>query len=1165
MNKNVHFKLKRHYFLKIMIFIALSIGVLCQNTYAATPDKVDIPLEYKMQQHIITLKIKDKPLETLLEEIQRQSSINFMIQNDAIEIAKNKFSINAKNVSVDSCLRTILDGSGLDYVIKGEIVTIYKTAVKVAEPTVTSQQKTIDVKGIVFDADGKPISGATVIAASGVGSITDNNGAFILSLDSAEEIEVSCIGYVSQKINITKSINDLKIKLNFSDMEVEDVVVNGVFERKANTFTGAVKTLNKEQLKMVSNSNVMQALKNIDPSILFVSSMDSGSDPNELPELFMRGKSNIEVDSDLRATYQSDPNAPLFILDGFEVSLQKVMDLDMNRVETMTILKDASAKAIYGSKAANGVIVIELKKTGNAGLRVTYDGSTEIQAPDLSSYNLTNAAEKLNIEVAHGMFLDSNGGETTALNKLYNQKLTFVESGIDTDWLSKPLQLGVGTKHGVSVEMGEGALKSVIDLSYNNIQGVMKGSDRKTLSAGISLTYRYEKFLFRNQLTITSNKANDSPYGSFSDYASMNPYYTPYDQYGNLLANVVPIIDNFSGGSVTVADWYGNINFVANPLYNANVGTVLQDKYIDITNNFDLQYFFNDNLKLTARFGITEQRSQADEFYPSDHLMFYSYTGDDALRKGSYSMTTGTTSNISGKFDMQYTKEFKPKHMVYFNAGFDISQYSANTVNVNAEGFPSDFMTDIIFARQFAEDSTPTGSEATTRDVGYYLSLNYSYDNRINFDGTFRQSASSLYSTTAWGNFWSLGASWNIHNEKWINRDIFSRLKLRGSIGSTGSQSGSAYNGIAIYDYVLDRDYMGLVGTQLSSMENLDLGWQVKNDINIGLEVNLKNAFSMNIDVYKNTTNNAVNPLTLVPSTGFDSVQENIGKIVNKGYDVNMSYTIWRRPKDRAYFTVHTAFSHNKNTLEEISESMQEYNDAQNALINSGVNENGVAINSPLQKYYDGVSMDAIWAVQSLGIDPANGQEVYYVQNSLGEYYRTYTYSATQQIVAGDELPSINGNLGFTFEYKGFSLSTTCTFWWGGQMYNTTLVNKVENADLSGNVDARIYSDRWREPGDVTMFKSLATTTYTLPDNLVASTNTQATTRFVQDRNELNVSSILLSYDFYRFDFVEKLGLERVKVSVNMNDVATFSSIEIERGTSYPFARVFNGSVSITF
>lgn len=234
---------------------------------------------------------------------------------------------------------------------------------------------------------------------------------------------------------------------------------------------------------------------------------------------------------------------------------------------------------------------------------------------------------------------------------------------------------------------------------------------------------------------------------------------------------------------------------------------------------------------------------------------------------------------------------------------------------------------------------------------------------------------------------------------------------------------------------------------------------------------------------------------------------------------------------------------------------MKSYNERQNEL--------ATQTNKPINKYYDGVSMDAIWAMTSLGIDPATGKEIYLVTDKEGNTYRTFTYNANQQVVCGDKLPKINGNFGIDFQYKGFGISAVCIYNVGAKMYNSTLVSKVENADMNNNVDRRIYSGRWRKEGDIAPYKALGKVYIGDQDELV-SPMTYETSRFVHKKNDLTISSIQVSYDFWRHKFIKKIGMERVVVRFNVNDLCTFSTIKIERGTDYPFARTFNASLAIT-
>ena len=1097
--------------------------------------------ENSYTQQKVSILFKDAAIEEVIKAVEAQSGYVVVYNNTLLKTVK-RVTVTLRNVNAVEALNEALKGSGLHCKLVEDFLVIAKDNVK----TAPEDDKGRKIEGKVTDKDKLPLPGVTVLIKGTTGGVvTDTDGKFQLTLPGNKEItlQFSFVGMKTKEVKVTDD-KPLQIVLEEDVTEVEEVVVNGIFQRKAGSFTGSALTMKGEDLKKVSNSNVFASLKNLDPSLMIFDNLEFGSDPNKMPTMALRGKTAFDLgsdDIDLKGSYANDPNAPLFILDGFEASVQKIADLDMNRVESLTILKDASAKAIYGSKAANGVIVIETKKNTESSLRISYSGSVEIQAPDLSSYNLTNAAEKLEIEKDAGLYYDKNLSTLFNLQKDYNKKLAAVVSGIDTDWLSKPLRNGVGTKHGISFEMGNERLNLIVGFSYNNVQGTMKGSDRTNYEGSVSISYRYKGLNFRDNLTITSNVANDSPYGTFSEYAVLNPYLSPYDEKGNLVQNasIIPGADNFE----------------ANPLYNASLNTKLTSKYLDVTNNFSVEWMIVMGWKVTGRFGITEKRVRADEFYPANHLKFRSYSGEDLFRKGSYQMNEGEEKRLSGDINMQFSQQFGDKHYVFANAGFTLSEAYYEELIYKAEGFPHDRMNDMMFARQYVKDTKPTGRESTIRDIAVLFAGNYAYDDRFLVDGSFRTSASSQYGkNNRWGQFWSVGVGWNIHNEVWLKDSKIQQLKLRGSVGYTGAQSSEAYASLATYEYDLERVYMGFLGSKLKAMRNEDLKWKEKFDYNVGLDFNIGRLFSMKFDYYIGKTKNNLLDFDIPTYTGFKTVKENVGDVENKGFDLRLSITPWNMPRERAYFTITTAISRNKNKITGVSAAMQNYNDKQDEVASS------VFYNKPVQKYYDGVSLDAIWAVRSLGIDPANGQEIYLDKKGN----RTYTYRVSDQVVCGDKLPDFQGTAGFMFSYKGIELNATFRFQYGAQMYNQTLVDKVENASLKGNVDKRVYDGRWRNPGDLKPYKTLGNR-WVAEENEYKDEKTQVTSRFVQDRNELSLSSLRVGYDFWKHNFIKKVAMERLRIEFYMNDVFMLSSIKTERGTAYPFARSFNFAVQATF
>ena len=1093
-----------------------------------------------LAQQRITMQLGETGLKAVFKEISRQTS-KTVIYNDDLLKFDGKVRADFIDVELEEVLKQVLKDQRMSYKFMDDYILI------VRQKDVPQTVSEITLKGTVVDQTGAALPGVTVLVkGTTLGTSTNIEGKFSLQLPETQNMVLvfSMIGMKSKEVPVGKQ-REFKITLTEEKSELEEVVVTGIVERKAESFTGSTVTMKNEDLKRVGNANVFQSLKSLDPSLMIFDNMEFGSDPNKNPKMTLRGASSIDMgteDLDIKGTYANDPNAPLFILDGFEATVQKIMDLDMDRIASLTILKDASAKAIYGSRAANGVIVIETKQNESGDLRVTYTGSVTLEVPDLTSYNLTNAAQKLQLEKEFGLYEPTDmNGEDVSGKELYMSKYKAVYAGVNTDWLAKPLHMGTGQKHSLSIELGGRDLRVMTTFSYNHIVGVMKGSTRDTYDGSLQVSYRHKKFNFRNILNVTSNVANDSPYGTFSEYAAMNPYYSPYDKNGFLVKNAALSVDGLE-----------TTEFVANPLYNATLNTKIENRYLDVTDNLYVEWSVLQGLKATLRFGITEKRTSADEFYPANHLKFYNYTGDDLFRKGSYQANTGHMKKLSGDLNVRYSTVVKEKHYLFTNVGLNLSDETYEEIVHKAEGFPNDRMNDLMFAKQYVKDTKPSGKESTIRDIGILGIFNYTYDNKYLFDASYRANASSQFgANNRWGSFWSIGVGWNMHKEAFMNSEIFENFKIRGSLGYTGSQSQDAYASIPTYVYTLDRTYTGLLSSQLQGMKNDDLKWQRKMDYNVGFDMNIKRRFSLTFDAYRSITDNTLIDLTLPPSNGFTTIRENAGEVINRGFDIRTSYTILQNVKERSFLTVNLNISRNKNKLAKLSDAMNVYNESQNASV-SGT--------APAQLYYDGVSMNAIWAVRSLGIDPHNGREIYLSSRGLP----TYNWSAADQVVLGDEMPKFQGTGGISFEWKGIGGNASFTFQYGAQMYNTTLVQKVENANLSDNVDARLFDGVWRpgeggvKPYRAPRYRDPSTGNWVTPE-------TKPTSRFVQDRNEFALTNLSLYYDFYRYEFLKRCGMERLRVSAYANNLFTISSIEIERGTSYPFARSFNFSLSVTF
>ncbi|MDR0766237.1 MAG: SusC/RagA family TonB-linked outer membrane protein [Odoribacteraceae bacterium] len=1101
---------------------ALVLGLLCMSFQATAFSR----------QAKITLTARQQPLNEVLKELSRQTGLNFLYSHEVVR-EKGNVSVEVTDKELGQVLDELLPALGLEHVYRDNSVVIRERAPGAPQERV-ARGKVTDDKGIAMPGVTVRLEGATL------GTITDANGEFSLRVPATRgNLQFSFIGYKTRVVAFEVG-KPLEIRLEEEVKEIDEVVVTGIFNRRAESFTGSAQTVTREELRKVGNTNILQSLKNIDPSFQIIENLADGSNPNVMPEIQLRGQSGFP---DLRGEYQGNPNQPLFILDGFEASLTKIMDMDMNRVETVTLLKDAAAKAIYGSKAANGVVVIETRRPATGRMQVTYTGSLNIQAPDLTSYDLCNAAEKLQVEYNAGLYdyLGYNGvvywqnaSEQYNYTSQYNELLKEVARGVDTDWLSQPVRVGTGQKHVLYLEGGDEYLRYGLDFSINDVKGTMKGSARSTFAGGITLSYRLKNISLRDNLEVAYNRADNSPWGNFSEYARMNPYLRIRDENGNVLKSVYGG-QSSAGGSQTVS--------FPNPVWNSTINTRNYSIYSQITNNFYMEWLAFTGFKLTGRVGLTLTNDGTEIFYPATHTNFYTWTTEElAPRRGQYIHGDGRAFSFATDANAQYTKGIG-EHLLFANLGWNLNTDNSRSVTTTAEGFPNDHLDDIAFARSYLKDSKPSASAAVTRNIGVLGAANYSYGDRYLVDASIRFSGSSQFgSKRRWGQFWSLGAGWNLHQEKFMeNAAWLTRLKLRASIGYTGSQNFNSYQSLATYSYYLSDTYDGNVGAYLLGIANDELQWQRKHDQNIGVDmILLDRRLSIRADYYVATTDDLLTAVTIPSSTGFTSYMENLGKVKNTGMEFRVTYHAWANPEQRAFVNLYAAGTRNTNKIVQISNSLASFNDEQVAN----------ATNKPVVRYEEGQSMSAIWAVPSRGIDPSSGKDVFVRKD--GE--TTFIWNSDDMAVCGDSQARMTGNFGINADFKGFSLNVGMTYRVGGQLYNQTLVNKVENADLAYNVDRRIFSDRWVKPGDVSRFKDIAD-----------QTTTYATSRFVEDNDTWTLSSINLSYDFDRVRAIREAGFRRVRLSFDTSDVAHLSSIKIERGTSYPFARSFSFSLQAMF
>lgn len=1078
------------------------------------------------QQLRLDLNLQNVTLKEVIQEIRRHSDFSF-VYSDADLVGITQRNVQMKDATIEEVLKNCLQGTKLVYDITDKTIIIRK----LDEVTQTKQVQVI--QGQVTDVRGTPLPGVTVrIKGTQLGVSTDVNGKFRFELPDTKEVVLafSFVGMKPLEVRYNGQ-SDLKIKLEEEVAEMDEVVVTGIFKKSQESFTGSVSTITEKELKSFRGRNLLSTLKNIDPTFNIIENNVYGADPNHLPEVQIRGTSSLPTVEDLKNETKVDLNTPLIILDGFEISLTRMLDLNDEDISSVTLLKDGSATAIYGSRGANGVIVIETKQPEAGKLRLSYRGSVNIEVPDLSDYDVLNAAEKLQLEENAGLYKDEWAHIEMALRKRQARIKQEIERGVDTYWLSKPLRTGVGHKHNLRLEGGgNDGFRYSASVQYNDILGVMKGSDRKTFNGNINLMYQQGKLLFRNNLEVGLSESNESPYGSFDQYVKLNPYWRERGEDGKVLKELEQ-----KGDFWTTAP--------ENPLYNATLDLVDKKTYTTITNNFDVEWKPWESLTLRSRIGLSKQVNDYDNFKPADHTKFKDYSDEQIFRKGEYIYSSGKSFSYDWSLTLSYSRNFKEKHELYVGLDYNVAQEKSHSYTFQVEGFPQSNIKFLSMALQYQKDGKPTGSESLNRRIGVTGNVNYIYDNRYFADVAYRMDGASQFgSSKRFAPFYSFGIGWNIHKEKFMENILWlDRLKLRGSYAVTGSVNFDAYQALATYEYYTDDRYRYWFGSHLQGLANEDLEWQKTDKWNFGLEVGaFHNRLKVTADVYTNQTNNLLSEMYLPLTNGFPSYTDNVGKVKNKGVEVALSGYPIRNTEKNIIWSVSASFIHEKNEIVKISEALKVANEELE--LQGGSNPNFM--------YREGEALRTIYVVPSLGIDPSTGQELFI--DRFGNV--TFNWDARDKVACGVTDPKFRGNINTMFTFRDLSVNLSFGYRLGGSQYNSTLVDRVENANTRYNVDRRVYKDRWINPGDHTFFKDVRNTQ-----------TTQMSSRFVQKENTLECQSIQVKYDFLQPWVKKHLGTQYLSLSFNTDNLFRVSSIKQERGIAYPFSRRFTFSLSATF
>lgn len=1070
------------------------------------------------QKSTYTISIEDNSLRNALWKLDKITDLKFFYKVDDVKnviIPHNKF----KDKNLENILTSLLYNTNLEYEIIHNSVVIRKKSNK-------QQNKKITISGVIKNIKGELMAGVNVVEKGTLnGTASDNKGHYSINVaNNNTTLIFSFIGMRTKQIKLNGN-NIQDVILEDDAASINEVVITGIYTRNKESFTGSATTYTGKDLKTVGGTNIIQSLKSLDPSFGVIEDNQFGSDPNRLPDIEIRGKSSL---LGIRDNLVTDPNRPLFILDGFEVSLQTIFNLDMNRVESITLLKDAASTAIYGSKAANGVVVVETLKPKAGELRVSYYGRLNLSTPDLSSYNMMNASEKLEFERLAGQYDGTYVDKDIVLKERYYKLKQNIDKGVDTYWLAEPLRLGIDHRHSIYINGGGENFMFTAGGSYNDIMGVMKQSKRRNISANIDIAYRINKFQFTNKFSV-DNTTSNNPNVTFNEFVKANPYYPKYNPDGFvdkwLEYTYVPNIINVRSG---------------NPMYNNNLNSFNRSDITTYSNKFIAEYRPLPELKIKGRFSISKLISKQTRFKSPSHT---DYDKVDLLYRGSYLKDIKEQDRYEGELSFTYGKTFTGGHQLNVVTGANIYSETSILEGYSVIGFPIGDFSFPSFSKGYPDGGNPKYINTEIRSISAFANFGYSYNNKYLMDFSYRINGSSIFgSSKRYANTWSLGLGWNIANEEFIkyNTDFINMLKLRASIGNPGNQNFDSFMTITSYRYTFNSfNYFG-INSVINTVGNPNLRWQTTQDKNIGIDITIfNNRFNLNFDYFHKVTDPLLISVNVPSSTGVTVENTNLGNQTTKGINISAMYYIIHRLDDRFTWNVRANLRHYTSKLGNIGTALE------------ALNKYGQT-NKTLSRYYDGADPDNLWAVKSLGIDPASGRELLLKKDNS----RTYDYDINDEVIVGNMRHKVEGVIGSGFYYKGLSVDVTFRYRIGGDIFNNALFTKVEGISSDSynyNLDKRAFYDRWQKAGDYARYK-----------NIADAATSKITSRFVSKSNSLSIESLRLGYEL-PIKWLSRFNISQMKIDIYANDIAYFSSVKAERGFYYPFARSYQLALSVNF
>ena len=943
------------------------------------------------------------------------------------------------------------------------------------------------VSGQVLDAaNDEPLIGATVQGVGvSQGAATDVDGRFILNLpDNVKYVNVSYVGYESQQVAIT---NNMVIRLKANDLMLSDVVVTGYGTVKRAAFTGAASTLDGEVLKKKADANFVKTLEG---TVTGVQMNNSTSMPGTWSSIYVRGRGSL-----------NSGTQPLYVIDGIPVnsdadamssSYNNQMDpmaaINPNDIESVTVLKDAAATAIYGSRAGNGVIVITTKKGTQGKHNITLDIKQGFVT--VGNNNMKFADAKQTLELTARGYADryQDGTAQEYYDLLVNAYCPEWDGETSYDWIDKVTRKGHYQDYNLSVSGATGSTNYFVSAGYMDTEGLVIGSDFKRYSGRANINSSFKMFDFGATASYSyavKNGFSQSTGGSMSSpivaaVSSMRPYYPFYNEDGT----------------------YANIDLY-NPL------AVKDDKLGDMNENKTTTLNLTPYLQINFGKGFYFKTTLGVNIYDLRQYDYWSavYNNQGMNYNGLGQQYNSETKTITWTNLLGWNRLINDYHTIGLMLGQESVRKDYWYEYYSGYDFP--------FADSGMRDMSTCGGwndseyyKSEARIASYFLDAHYDFDNRYYASFAFRHDGSSVFGADKrWGNFWSVGAKWRFTAEPfWKQNNILTNGMFRISYGTVGNQDIGWYAARGFY--VAGNNYHGTSGMIPGSISNRNLTWETSKKFDVGLDLSFINRIHLTADFYNEVTSDALMEVPLSMTTGMTSVMQNIGKIRNRGVEIGINAGIISN-QDISWI----------------------------AYANMTINQNRVielATDEPLEGNFSivkpGYPYNQFYMKEWAGVDPENGHPLWYLNEEGDE--TTDNYNAAAKRFVGSAEPKVYGGFGTQFRYKGLDASVAFNYRMGGKVFDTgakftgwgmsgrtPLVTVVENSWTPENPNAKYPQFLYGDP-----YKA-----------------TERSTRFLMSGNFLKLSNIQVGYTL-PIDWTRKALMEKVRIYLSADNLYTWTA-----------------------